>query len=217
MTLDELLKFTQIAFFITAGVVAVLTFIKAKNGLLNSVNTEYKKRIMDHLADLSEELYSEFDEESKNFWAKSNTVEEILERLHKIFRPYKTEIIKKKQPPPGIPISSKERILTGMLDKYKSDPFIPLSIRDRVTSFLNNRVSSMKTIFTEEIDKYKRELAEGKHWESLDENHNWVHNRINERLYKEGYGISQIHEEIHSIRDSIRIYLEGFDPIKKKR
>ena len=66
-----------------------------------------------------------------------------------------------------------------------------------------------------EIDKYKKELAEGKHWDTLDENHNWMHNLILERLYSAGCGISQNQDEMHAIRNDIQKYLEGYNPIKR--
>ncbi len=46
MTLDDGLKVTQIAFYVAAGVVAILTYLKAKRGLLNTVNTEYQKKVV---------------------------------------------------------------------------------------------------------------------------------------------------------------------------
>jgi len=216
MTLDDFLKLTQIVFYVTAGIVAVLTFIKAKNGLLNSVNTEYKRRVMDHLAFLSDELYSEFDDKSENFWAKADSVKEVLVRLHERCKPYKDKIISSKTMPPGIPISFLEQKLTRMLGKFKSDPFIPLSIRGQVIFLLEKRSSVMRKVFIEAIDNYKKELAKGKHWDTLDTNWGWVHNKINDRLYKEGCGTSQIEDEVHKIRESIRKYLESFDPMTKK-
>ena len=77
--MDLTLKFFQIIFYITASVITVLTFIKAKNGLLNSVNTEYQKRVMDRLASLSNELYDEFDPDSESYWAKNDWVKEVVE------------------------------------------------------------------------------------------------------------------------------------------
>jgi len=42
--IDQILKVTQILFFGIAGTVAILTYRKAKDGLLNTVNTEYQKK-----------------------------------------------------------------------------------------------------------------------------------------------------------------------------
>ena len=216
MTIDTVLKLVQCAFYITAGTVAILTFLKAKNGLLNSVNTEYQKRVMDHLADLSEELYSEFDPESEEYWVKQKSVDEVLERIHEKCRPHKHEIITKKQPPPGIPISTLESKLSRLVEKYKSDPFIPESIRTEVVCFFDKRVSAMRNTYISELDKYKNELAEGKHWDTLDTNRHWMHNRIMDGLRSHGCGIEEIGNDVHQIRRNIQMHLEGFNPIKKR-
>ena len=68
--MDSVLKFVQILFYLTAGFVAILTYIKAKSGLLNTINTEYHKKVIDRLSALSEDLFSEFDHESDNYWAR---------------------------------------------------------------------------------------------------------------------------------------------------
>ena len=54
--LDPLLKATQILFYVVAGTVAVLTYRKAKDTLLNTVNTEYQKKVIGRLEELAKEL-----------------------------------------------------------------------------------------------------------------------------------------------------------------
>ena len=44
--IDQILKVTQVLFFGIAGTVAILTYRKAKDGLLNTVNTEYQKKVI---------------------------------------------------------------------------------------------------------------------------------------------------------------------------
>lgn len=64
MTADrygDTLKIVHIVFYAVATIVAVLTYRAAKRGMLNTVSTEYQKRVMDRLQKLSEDLYSEFD------------------------------------------------------------------------------------------------------------------------------------------------------------
>ncbi|GAB1768781.1 hypothetical protein [Priestia megaterium] len=61
LSLKETALFVQMGFYIVGSIIAIKTFISAKRGLLNTVHTEYQKRIMDHLERLSEALYSEFD------------------------------------------------------------------------------------------------------------------------------------------------------------
>lgn len=80
--MDFFVKIFQIGFYVTASIIAVLTFVKAKNGLLNSVNTEYQKRVMERLSDLSDEIWEEFDFSSANHWSKNKALDEVLERIH---------------------------------------------------------------------------------------------------------------------------------------
>lgn len=82
LDLDGCLKLAQIAFFVTAGTVAVLTYIKAKNGLLNTINTEYHKKIIERLSALSAELYEEFDLLSEKHWARDRSAEELVKRIN---------------------------------------------------------------------------------------------------------------------------------------
>lgn len=212
--MDTVLKIFQIGFYITGSVIAILTFIKAKNGLLNSVNTEYQKRVMDRLAALSDELYSEFDPSSETYWGKDDPVKDVLDRLHEEIRPYKHEIITKKEIFPGNPTPESFRNLTIYLDKLKSDPFIPASIREKVVSNLETRTQTMFSAYMQELDSYKEGLKEGKYWEDLDMNHVWIHNKINQRMYDNGVGISQVQDAAHQVRLAIQEHLENFNPIK---
>ena len=73
----DTLKIVQIAFYAIASIVAILTYRAARRGLLNTVNTEYQKRVMDRLQKLSEDLYSEFDPSSPAHWATTNPVDRL--------------------------------------------------------------------------------------------------------------------------------------------
>jgi hypothetical protein len=213
MDMDSISKFFQIIFYITASVITVLTFIKAKNGLLNSVNTEYQKRVMDRLASLSNELYEEFDPDSENYWVKTDLVKEVVDALHEEIRPLKHEIITKKEEiDSGIRTPKDFLKLTAYLDKIKSDPFIPKSIRDKVVLNLETRTATIISAHMEVMRDYKNGLANGKYWDTLDSNHGWIHNRIVDRMYKNGVGISQVQEAVHGIRLDIQEYLEKFNP-----
>ena len=59
--MDIAVKIFQSLFYIIASTVAIMTYLKAKDGLLNSVNTEYQKKVMEKLTQLSEEIIDEFD------------------------------------------------------------------------------------------------------------------------------------------------------------
>lgn len=214
MTLDNGLKLTQIGFYTVGAVVALLTYAKAKRGLLNTVNTEYQKKVIDRLAAVADELVQEFDPESERYWAKQDSVDEIISEIHNEIRDHKAEIIALGEYRGGIPASAHEMHLSRLLERLKSDPFLPKEIRDVIVDLLVNRFDVMLSAFHEEIEAYTTALAKGKHWDTLDSNADWIQNRINKKLYQRGCGISQIHEEVHKIRLAIQKYLESFDPRK---
>ncbi len=212
--MDTMLQLVQIAFYITIATVAVMTFLKAKRGLLNSVNTEYQKKVLDRLANLSEEIYEEFDPSSNKYWAKERAAKEVLERIHEEIKPFKHEIITSKEIGVGKPMPKRWEELRSYLDKIKSDPFIPHAIRYSVATLLEKRVETIFLSYVEELDAYFDGLKEGKYWSTLEDNEGWFHNKINERLYANNCGISQVEEAAHEIRKEIQDYFQAFDPIK---
>jgi hypothetical protein len=197
----------NIIFFVVVGTVTLLTYKSARRGLLNTVNTEYQKRVMDKLSSLSEELYSEYDNSSENYWAKNNDTLEIADQLIEM---YKSEI--------GIlghPISLKVRKLGTLLDKLKSDPFIPDEISIVLVKHLEKRVNTMEEIYFSETEEFTENLKKGKFDNNLDQAKYAFHNQIIDKLYENKCGISQIEEEIHHIRIEIKKYLQSFNPFSK--
>lgn len=215
MTLDDALKSAQITFYLVGGTLAVLTYLKAKKGLLNTVNTEYQKRVIDRLSTVSDELLAEFDAKSEMYWAKQHYVKTLVERLHKESIGERDAFLAMEEPKPiGIPVGEQENHLCFLLEKWKTDPFLPKTIRNVVVDFLESRLSVIRSVHYEELMRYGAELAKGKHWDTIDDNWNWVHNRIGEQLYKRGCGIAQIQDDVHRIRLEIQKYFESFNPLR---
>ena len=132
--LDDALK---ICFYVVAGVIAVLTYRAAKRGLLNTVNTEYQKHVIDRLKELSAELASEFDPESENYWARDSQVQKVTEKLNSRYLESKEKILEiGKFIPPGVPIADDEQRLSVLSHRTKSDPFIPKNIREEISDLL---------------------------------------------------------------------------------
>lgn len=215
--MDTLLKIIQVGFYITASSVAILTYLKAKDGLLNTVNTEYQKRVIDRLAELSTEIFDEFNCSSDYHWSKERSVKEVLDILHEEIKLNKHEIITGDRSFHGIPVSKKEQRLYAFLSAVKSDPFIPSDIRDKVVNLVEERIKITRSAYHIEIEKYQEGLKSGKYWDTLDTNHNWLHNKILHHLYESGYGTSDIENKVHEIRADIQLYFEGFNPIKKAK
>lgn len=57
-------------------------------------------------------------------------------------------------------------------------------------------------------------LCQGKYWDNLKDNHGWFHNKINQSMYEQGYGISQTQEKVNELRLAIQKYFENFNPIR---
>jgi hypothetical protein len=181
MDVDTISKIVQAAFYITAGCVAVLTYITAKNGLLNTVNTEYHKKVIDRLSSLSEELYEEFDDSSPKHWVRERPTKELVNRINEQARKFKHEILTSKGEPElpiGIPVTETENRLMNLSRKYRSDPFLPEPVRSSVVALLEGRLGAMGKAHAAVTDHYLKLLAQGKHWENLDDNESWLHNMI---------------------------------------
>lgn len=213
MEIDTFTKLSQAAFYIVGGTVAVLTYLKAKNGLLNTVNTEYHKKVIERLSTLSEDLYREFDDNSDDAWLKDESVKEVVDLIHEEYLPQREAIIAEGIKDPPTPMSNKEVHIHNLAKKYRSVPFLPEEIRARVVALLEKRSEAMHDAFRNVLEAYQVELGQGKHWNSLADNQYWIHNKIVERLYELGAGISQVEEEVHAIRFDIQKYFTQFNPL----
>jgi hypothetical protein len=215
LTIDDATKVVQMVFYTVAAFLAALTYRSAKRGLLNTVNTEYQKRVMDRLHNLAEELYSEFDPHSESYWAKSSPVREVVEEINKEFRENRSLILKEGEFKGPVLVSSDYAKLNRFVNKAKSDPFLPKEIRDKLIDLLEARVETLGDAYEEVITDYANALAQGKYGDTLDDNCHWVHNKIIDVCYKRGCGISQIEEEVHRLRLFIQKYLESFNPFHR--
>ncbi|WP_148255315.1 hypothetical protein [Aidingimonas lacisalsi] len=214
MTIDDYVKLTQIGFYLAIASVTVLTYLKAKDTLLNSVNTEYHKHVIDALIKASDSLFSEFDENSENHWTKGDRIKDTIEEINNEFIEHKEKILEMGEFPGGVRVSDLERRLMSMIREYKSDPFLPEEIRSKIVDLLQNRFDVHHSVTFREITEYRDLLAQGKHNDSLEMNYAWVSNKINDQLYKQGCGVSQVEEAVHEIRMDIKSYLEKFNPLK---
>lgn len=214
MDLDSIAKIFQIFFYAGGLVIGFLTYRRAKTTILNTVNTEYHKKVIERLADVSEELYKEFDEASDEAWWKDDDVGEVLDRMHERVLPHKEKILATNEIYGGIPISRKQQKLSAMIGKYKSDPFLPEAVRSKVLDFLEKRESAMGEAYYTVLEQYNEGLAQGKYWSSLETNKHWVSNQILDLLRVEGLGISEVEAKVHEIRHEVQKYFHRFSPIQ---
>lgn len=212
-TFETALKVVQIVFYATGTVLALLTYRAARRGLLNTVNTEYQKRVMDRLHKLSEDLYSEFDLSADTHWAGSKPVHKAVEHINEVFETHRAEILAQRKFYYGPPMTEDTKRIRNLLAPAVSDPFIPENIRSAVVDLLENRLRVMDGIYSREFERYADGLAKGKKSPLTDlDDINRIHNSINHQLYEQGCGIAQIEAEVHKMRGLIQGYFESFNP-----
>lgn len=214
--LKELLTSVQVLFYLVTGGVVLLTYLNARKTLLNPVYTEYQKLVITRLAELSSELASEFDPESPNYWLKKNSVERAVDAINKGFEKIRTGTATENDPDliglMGIVVSEEEMRANRLIDSIRSDPFVPESIRNKAINVLEGRAAAIRKAEDEAYDHYLSVLNKGERLETMDENWHWVHNLVNDSLYKQGFGISQMQSKVDELRHEIQRHLGSFDP-----
>ena len=217
MTIDTLSKIVQISFYIVVGTTVVLTYISAKKGLLNTVNTEYQKKVINRLEEISRMLGSEFDSQSANYWLNVNPIKEIVSNANSTFSNNKDYIKESGEYPFGRIITTEEKRIMDILDEIESDPFIPNNIRQLTKSLLSKRIEAISEIYQKWSDIYIEKLQRGDRPFSTDgDDHTYdqFHNKIVDIKRERGCGISQIEKDMHEIRISIQQHFESFNPLK---
>jgi hypothetical protein len=213
----DILKIVQIGFYAIGAIVAVLTYRAARRGLLNSVNTEYQKRVMDRLQKLSWDLYSEFDPSSPAYWVNGHfvAVEDAVKHINDVFTAGKSTILKHGDfpYPCGTPVAEDEERLSRLLNPIRSDPFIPEPIREAVIDLLNTRLEVLMETRHTELERYAKSLANGKREPASEAG--GIQNRILEQQRLRGCGIEAIEEEVHAVRALIQDYFDGFNPHRR--
>lgn len=215
MDLDQTLKLTQITFYIVVGLIAVFTYRSARRGLLNTVNTEYQKRVMDRIRQVADDLLAEFDPDSSQYWLKQTKLNQYLKPIQETFAKHRDQILAERKFSPGIPNTAELKRLKRFGLHIRSDPFLPAIVRDIVADFLTARHSVLLRVYLDEMRQYAQELAEGEHGQDFSHDAGMVHNRINAALYERGCGVSQNETDVHDIRLKLQKYMESFNPFPK--
>lgn len=219
LSIDDILKIVQVGFYITVATITVLTYRSAKNGLLNTVNTEYQKKVIAKLEELSNELGSEIDSTSPNYWAKYNPIREGVDEINDVFARTKDYILELGEYPFGVLFPENISRMSNFLTKIKSDPFVPKGVREMIAGFLEHRLEVTQSIYISELESYSEALVAGKKFfrtDGEDPDFDEFHNSIIDKLNCRGCGICEIESEINKIRLYIQAYLESFNPIKNR-
>ena len=73
-----------------------------KKGLLSNVNTEYHKKVIERMDELSKTLLDEYDFDSPNHWSKHGLVDDAVRAINKEFMASRDDILREGKFEPGI-------------------------------------------------------------------------------------------------------------------
>ncbi|MGG2090853.1 hypothetical protein ABFY59_28625 [Priestia aryabhattai] len=224
--LKDIASIVQICFYVVGATIAILTYRSAKKGLLNTVNTEYQKRVMDHLQELSESLYRDIeDKESEKslyyHYYKHMYFDVMLKWMAERFKKHMEE---GKDPAHFVYRGTSHplavRRLFSLRKQITSNPFIPNDISIYVVNFLYKIEITVIEVTQEMIDvvtEYFREIEVSSY--NPNTLMNYDQNRAMIRMFEtkmkeQGFGKQEVEAEIYKIRIMIKQHLESFNPLK---
>lgn len=220
--LSDVLKAVQIGFYcfgmmatVLTVTIGVLTYRAAKRGWLTPVNTEYQKRVMDRLAKLSEDLYSETDQRSQNYWYDKIDVVHAVDLVDEQYQERRFEVGSEHSDNwlTTLPVLPYIFELENQLRMIYSDPFIPEDIRNPLLDLLKRRIAALGNVYDKELKLYAADLAKGNRIPgSGEENSEHVLAMIYEGLDRTDCYIERFAIEVSEIRKLIQNYFRAFDP-----
>jgi hypothetical protein len=201
--IDLALKAVQITFYLSAIVVAWLTYRSAKRGLLSAVNTEYHRRVIDRLHVVSLNLWSEFEDHPLGLIAVFAA--EISERTRRR-EGVPTSNVALGYDAGSMPRFAGARRLGSLYMSLVADPFVPSSIRERVCAFLKHRIWAMSVAAEETLKEFAATEDDG----FLDDR---ILAATLERMERKGYGPRDTRKTLRALRERIQLFLQSFDPM----
>lgn len=213
---DTLLKFIQIAFYGSGICVAWLTYLSAKRGLLNTVNTEYQKRVIERLAEVSKTLWDEFDTSGDSLFYRFTT--EMRERARKInqlwqandpFESYEARALL------GTHIELLDHLWT-LIVKWESDPFLPAHIRHEICASLRDRAEAVRKVAWAHLHDHLNGLRDGTISPSEESAHR-LRSAVLDHLEEAGYALIPTQEELIRLRNLVQAHLQSYDPLRRER
>lgn len=213
--LEDLKTIAEICFYCLTGTLAILTYLSAKRVLLNTVNTEYQKKVILRLEALQKILADEFYLHSEKYWAKNDTY--LINQIKIINQMYAgTPGILYNEDDLMLESNPQASFLLTLENEITADPFVPKQVREAIIENIIKRAYSINDIYHNNLKKYASELALGNTAESFEENYHHLEENISKELVINNCEITQIENEVNCIRLYIQEYFESFRPIKKR-
>jgi hypothetical protein len=214
--LGDVLKIVQITFYVVAGVVAVLSYRAAVRGWLTPTNTEYQKRVMDRLAELSKDLYKEFDPNSATE-REDDRVRKAIAEFNAIFEANRESALARKKWDFDVAYPEVMDRLDCLLGPIQSDPFVPEEIRDAVIELAERRLRGTRRVYRKELKVYADRLAQGEKPLSPEAREDRrgileIIERIRRGMREQKCDWGSNEKSVHTIRSMVKDYFEAFNP-----
>lgn len=221
MDIDVVAKLAQTAFYCGGLILGYLTYRRVKTTILNTINTEYHKKVIERLATISEDLYEDFGFTLGT--SKANDVKYVTDIINQEALAFKkanptewnsqnNRSRKRSNFFAGVPVTPTQVKTFNMLKRYKSDPFLPETVRAKLLDLLEKRSSVTLTAFNTVMTKYQKDLTAGKFRDTLDSNWHFLNNQVGALLREGGVGTEQVEEAVHDIRLEVKRYFDKFTP-----
>jgi hypothetical protein len=201
-TADLILKLVQIGFYLCAMLFTLLTYRSAKRGLLNTINTEYHRRVIDRLSEVSRELWREFELHPEGL---------VVELTAEICRRTRTpgafpagEAVALGYDAGSTPRFAVAQTLGKLYFSLIADPFVPRVIRDPTCAMLKHRIWATSVAAEKTL-----EFVGARQGADLERN---VRQTLITLLSEAGYSPRAAREKMYRLRIMIQTYLLSFDP-----
>lgn len=235
LDLEDWQRIAQILFYITAGTVAVKTYLKAKLGLLNSINTEYQKRVMDRLSEISADLAEQIDYHSPKHLMSRASTDLVVDQIIEEWRPYKDEFINKKEVYGDIietiPVPQAIKDLSNKQNVFYMDPFVPDQLNIEIAQFYQAKAKVIYKAYMKVFYEFQKNIFDKNFWAVVDASSEdlsrldvtvkfihenmklGVHANVVSTFEELGYKSNHFDDEVNQIQKHIKRYLQQFDSL----
>jgi len=213
MDLQLIKDYAQIAFWVVATGLALLTYINAKKSIFSSVNTEYQKRAFASLEKISAQLFLYPDNEIR---FNHLLVEFPMEREYKRFQqayqenPLRIQVCGLDDSQFSHPLEWE--ILTTLKNSVECDIFLPEEVRKPILELLSSRCNASFNAHVEALSSYIKYMQESGNYESLKEEiySMELKNYYIDSLEDQGFGVDSAHVWNKTVFGIISLYVENF-------
>ena len=173
------------------------------------MNKEYQRQIIIKLLWLSDYIASEFDMNSENYWGHHIRFQELkIKEIYGLLKKAKTNndlgiLLNETNTDPWL---VRQLNIARLIE---TDPFLPKEIRKRVSKTYSDRANEMGLAYSRVMEKYCKELYDGKLKDEYEEVDMKIRVEIGEAYQKVKWSWEVAEKKINKLRSEIEEYLNS--------